>query len=79
MNRIPTRRKPVAPAGYTEQPDFERFQVAIEAAMRAGKTHYNDLTGPASPEVQERLRAAFGGKWTFQFNNMRKGCTIFWS
>lgn len=78
MLRIPTRRQPVAPAGDVEQLGFEHFKSAIAAAMRAGKTHYNDLTGLVAPEVQEQLRAEFVGK-TFQFNNMRRGCTIFWS
>lgn len=81
MNTIATSQGPLlnASTSCAEDTSFEHFKNAIAAAMRAGKVHYNDLSGPVSPEVQERLRVEFGNKWTFQFNNMRKGCTIFWS
>ncbi len=87
MKRIPTRfelkggvfRQDLVDAEQSEDGVFNRYKHAIQSAMTAGKTHYNDLNCPVAPAVQERLRVEFGSKWTFQFNNMRRGCTVFWS
>ncbi len=86
MRRLPTRfelrggvLKEPSPVEMSEDDSFELFKSGIKNAMRAGKTHYNDLTNTVTPAVEDRLRAEFGSKWTFQFNVMRRGCTIFWS
>lgn len=87
MKRIPTRfelkggvfRSDLIASQNSDDDIFNRYKQAIQAAMNAGKGHYNDLDSPVPLPVQERLRAEFGNQWTFQFNNMRRGCTVFWS
>jgi len=87
MRRVPTRfelkggkfRADLLASENSDDGVFNRFKHAIQAAMNSGRSHYNDLESPVSQAVEERLRAEFGSRWTFQFNNMRRGCTVFWS
>ena len=87
MRRIPTTfelkggkfRADLIASENSEDAIFNRYKHAIQSAMAAGRTHYNDLESAVPAAVEERLRAEFGSRWTLEFKNMRRGCTVFWS
>lgn len=57
---------------------FTAYTTAIDAAMLAGQTSYQDRTGNVSPEVERQLRAYYSN-FTLKISNQRTGCTISWS